>query len=187
LGRSIHTVQKNTEALVVTSKKNGLEVNADETKYMVLSRNQNSGRILNIKIDNSSFERVKQSKYLGKTLMYQNSIPQEMKSRFKPGNACYHSVQNLLSFSLLSKNIKIKIQRTIILPVVVYECETWSLTLREKCRLRVFENKVPTTTFGPKRDEIKGEWGKLHNEELKDLYSTNIIWVIKTRRDGKDM
>jgi len=91
-------------------------------------------------------------------------------------------VRNLLSSSLLSKNLKIKIHRTIIIPVV-YGCETWSLTLREECRLRVFENRMLRRIFGPKRDEVKGEWRKLHNEELNDLYSSpNIISVIKTRR-----
>jgi len=79
-------------------------------------------------------------------------------------------VQNLLSSSLLSKNLKIKIHRTIILPVVLYGCETWSLTLREKRRLNVFENRVLRRIFGPKRDEVTGEWGKLHNEELSDMY-----------------
>jgi len=71
---------------------------------------------------------------------------------------------------LLSKNLKIKIHRTIILPVVLYGCETWSLTLREKRRLNVFENRVLRRIFGPKRDEVTGEWGKLHNEELSDMY-----------------
>ena len=75
-------------------------------------------------------------------IYYQNSIQKEMKSRLKLGNAYYHSVQNLLSSSLLSKNLKIKIYRTIILPVVLYGCETWSLTFREDHRLRVFENRV---------------------------------------------
>ena len=79
-------------------------------------------------------------------------------------------MQNLLSSSLLSKNLKIKIHRTIILPVVLYGCETWSLTLREKRRLNVFENRVLRRIFGPKRDEVTGEWGKLHNEELSDMY-----------------
>ena len=78
--------------------------------------------------------------------------------------ACYHSVQNLLSSSLLSKNLKIKICRTIILLVVLYGCETWSPTLREERRLRVFENRVLRRIFGPKRDEVRGEWRKLHNE-----------------------
>ena len=91
-------------------------------------------------------------------------------------------MQNILSSSLLLKNLKIKIYRTIILPVVLYGCETWSLTSREH-RLRVFENRVLRRIFGPKRNEVTGEWRKLHNEELHDLYcSPNIIWVIKMRR-----
>jgi len=100
----------------------------------------------------------------------------------KSGNACYHSVQNLLSSSLLSKNLKINIYITIILPVVLYGCETWSRTLREECRLRVFENRVLRRIFGPKRDEVTGEWRKLNNEELNDLYcSPNMVRVIKLR------
>ena len=93
----------------------------------------------------------------------------------KSGNACYHSVLNLLSSSLLSKNLKIKIYRTINWPVVFDGCETWSLTLREECRLRVFESRVLRKIFGPKMDEVIGEWRKLHNEELNDLYSPNIV------------
>jgi hypothetical protein len=117
------------------------------------------------------------------TLTNHNSNPEEIKSRLKSGNACYHSVQNLLSSSLLSKNVKIKIYRTIILPVVLYGCESWSLTLREECRLRVFENKVLRRIFGPKRDEVTGEWRRLHNKELYALYSSpNIIRVVKSRR-----
>ena len=95
----------------------------------------------NIKINNS-FEMVEQFIYLGTTLTNQNSIQEEIKSRLKSGNACYYSVQNLLSSSLLSKNLKIKTYRSIILPVVLYGCETWSLRLRDGRRLRVFENKV---------------------------------------------
>ena len=89
-----------------------------------------------------------------------------------------------MSSSLLSKKLKIKIYRTTILPVVLYGCETWSLTLREERRVRVFENRV-LTVFGPKRDEVTGEWRKLHNEELSDLYSLpNIVRVVKSRRMG---
>ena len=79
-------------------------------------------------------------------------------------------MQSLLSSSLLSKNLKIKIYRTIILPVVLYGSETWSLTLREKRRLRVFENRVLRRIFGCKGDEIRESWRKEHNEELKNLY-----------------
>jgi len=96
----------------------------------------------------------------------------------KSGNACCHSVQNLLSSSLRSKNIKIKIYRNIILSVVLYGCETWSLTLREERRLRVFENRVLRRIFGPKTDEVTGEWRKLHREELGICNSsTNIVRV----------
>jgi len=88
-----------------------------------------------------------------------------------------------LSSRLLSKNIKINIYRTIILLVVLYGFETWSLTLRKERRLKVFENRVLRRVFGTKSDEVTGEWRKLHNEELNDLYPlSNIVRVVKTRR-----
>ena len=136
---------------------------------MVMSRDQNAGQIHSVRIDNSTFERVEEFKYLGTTLTNQNSIPGEIKKRLRSGNACYHSLQNLLSSRLLSKNLKIKIYRTIILPVVLYGCENWSLTLREERKLRLFENMVLRRIFGPRRDEVTGEWRRLHNEELNDL------------------
>jgi len=117
LGGSVHTVKENAEALVVAIKEIGLEVNADKKKYMVMSRDRNAaGRGHGVKIDNSSTERVEEFKYLGTAITDQNSIQEEIKSRLKLGNACYHSVQNLLSSRLLSKNLKIKIYKTIIFP-----------------------------------------------------------------------
>ena len=92
-------------------------------------------------------------------------------------------MQNLLSSRLLSKNLKIKIYRTVILPVVLYGCETLLLTLREERKLRVFENRVLRRIFGPRRDEVTGEWWRLHNEGLNDLYSSpNIVRLVKSRR-----
>ena len=102
LGVSVRTVKKNTEALLFSSMEIGLHANAGKTKYMVMSRDQNAGRSHNIKIDNSSFERAEEFKYLG-TLTNKNSIQEKIKSRLKSGNTCYYSVQNLLSSSLLSK------------------------------------------------------------------------------------
>ena len=129
------------------------------------------------------YDRVEDFKYLGTTLTNQNCIAEEIKSRLRSGNACYHSVQNLLSSRLLSKNLKIKIYRTVILPLVLYGCETWSLTLREERKLRVFENMVLRRIFGPRSDEVTGERRRWHNEELNDLYSSpNIVRAIKSRR-----
>jgi len=107
-----------------------MEVNADKTKHMVVSRDQNAGRSRNMKTDNRSFRGVEVFKYLGTILIDQNSYREEIKSRSKSGNACYHSVQHLLSSSLLFKNLKLEIYRTKILPLVLYGCQTWSLTLR---------------------------------------------------------
>ena len=99
------------------------------------------------------------------------------------GNACYYSLEKILSSLLLSKKLKVKTYKTIIPPVVLYGCETLSLTLTEEHRLRVFENKVLRKIFGGMKDEITGEWRKLHIDELHALYSSpNIIRSLKSRR-----
>ena len=99
LGRSVHTIKKNTEALVVTRKKTGLKENADKSKYIVMNRDENAGRSHNIKTDSISFERLEQFRYVRTNLTNQNSIQADNKSRLKSRNACYHSVQNLSSSS----------------------------------------------------------------------------------------
>jgi hypothetical protein len=172
---SIHSIKKNAEYLVIASKETGLEVNAEKTKYMVMSRNQNAGHNPNVKMDNKSLERVEEFKYFGTTLTNRNSIHEVIKSRLKSGNACYHSVQNLLSSRLLSKNTKIRVYRTIIFPDVVYG--SWSLTLREEQRVMVFENRVLRRIFGPKRYEVTGEWRRLHKEELNPLKTKRICFI----------
>ena len=127
LGGSIHTLKENAEALVAAIREIGLEVSADRTKYMVMYRDQNAGRIQSVRIDNSTFEMVEGFKYLGTTLTNQNWIAKEIKSRWRSGNACYHSVQKLLSSRLLSKNLKIKIYRNIIFPLfcIVVKIGRW--------------------------------------------------------------
>jgi hypothetical protein len=165
LGDNIDAIKKNTETLIDASTEVGLEINIEKTKYMLVFCHQNLGRNQDIKIVNKLFENVSQFKYLGTTVTNQNLIQEESKRRLTSGNASYHSVQN------------------IILSVVLYGCEIRSLTLREEHRLRVFENRVLRRIFGPKRDELMGEWRKLHNEELRDLYSSpSKIRIIKSRR-----
>jgi hypothetical protein len=183
VGENIDIIQRNTKAILDASKEVGLEVNPERTKCMLVSRCQKAGQRQSIKIGNRFFESVAKIKYLGTTFTDQNCIHEEIKSRLNSGNACYHSVQTLLSSRLLSRKIKVKIYKTIILSVVLYECETWSLALREEHRLRVFENRVLRRIFGTKRDEVTGEWRKLHNEEFHNLYSSpDIIRQVKSRR-----
>ncbi|KAJ4445591.1 hypothetical protein ANN_12272 [Periplaneta americana] len=172
LGENPQTIRENTEILLEASKEIGLEVNSEKIKYMIMSRDQNIVRNESIKIGNLSFEEVEKFKYLGATVTNINDTREEIKHRINMGNACYSSVEKLLSSNLLSKNLKVRIYKTVILPVVLYGCETWTLTLREEHRLRVFENKVLRKIFGAKRDEVTGEWRKLHNTELHALYSS---------------
>jgi hypothetical protein len=149
---------------------------------MIISRHPNSGQNQNIRIANESFENVAKFKYLGTTLTIQNDIRDGIKIRLNLWNAYYHSVQNLFAFPSHIKELKISIYETVILPVVLYGCKTWSLTLKEEHRLRVFENRVLRKIFGPKREE-DGSWRKLHNDELPNLYSSpNTVRVIKSRR-----
>jgi hypothetical protein len=103
MGGSVHTIKNNVESLVIASKETGLEVNADKTKYMVMFRDQNAGRSHSMKIDSKPLERVEEFRYLDITVRNQNFIHEEIMSRLKPGNACYHSVQNFLFSTLLPK------------------------------------------------------------------------------------
>jgi hypothetical protein len=151
--------------------------------YILMYRAHNVGQNGTIQIGNKLFDTVEQFKYFGTTITYLNSIHEEIKSRLKSGNACYLWVHTLLSSGLLPRSEKIKIYRTIILPLVLCGCETWSLTLRAECRLRVFENRVLRRILRPKRDEVTGDWRRLQNKELYVLkFSSNIIRVIKLRR-----
>ncbi|KAJ4434729.1 hypothetical protein ANN_23297 [Periplaneta americana] len=136
LGEKSQTIRENTEILLEANKPIGLEVNPEKTKYMIMSCDQNIVRYGNIKIGNLSFEVVEKFKYFEATVTNINDTRDEIKRRINIGNACYYSVEKLLSSSLLSKNLKVRIYKTVILPVVLYRCETWTLTLREEQRLR---------------------------------------------------
>jgi len=122
-----------------------------------MSPDQNAGRSHSTKTDISSFGRVEGFRHLGTALTNQNSIQEEIKSSLNSRNTCYHSGHIFLSASLLSKNTRIKIYRTINLLFVLYGCETCSLTLRKERKLRVFENRVLRGIFGSRGAEVTGE------------------------------
>jgi hypothetical protein len=121
---------------------------------MLLSRHQNAGQNNDIKIADRFFENVSQLRYFGTTVTNQNSKQEEIKRGLNSGKACCHSAQNLCFSRLLSKNIKIRVYKTIILPVVLHGCETWSLTLKEERRLRMFENRMQRRIFVPKTKDL---------------------------------
>jgi hypothetical protein len=134
---------------------------------------------------NRFFEYVAKVKYLRITQTDQNCVHKEIKSRLNSGNLGTVQFRVFFSSRLLSSNVKVKIYKIIILPVVLYGCETWSLTLREEHRLRLFENRVQSRIFECKRNEITGKWRKLHSGELHSLYlSANIIRQFRPRRRG---
>jgi hypothetical protein len=122
-------------------------------------------------VTNKPYENASKFKYL--RTRNQNFIHEEIKSRFKSGNACYHSVQNILSSRFIYNKVNTKICRTIILTVVLYGWETWCITQREKRSLRVFEKWVLRRIF--RREDVIGGWKILHNEEVHNLHSSSML------------
>jgi hypothetical protein len=154
---NIDTIKKNMETLIDASKEIGLEVNTERAKYTLLSRQQNAGHNHDIRKADRCFENMAKFRYLSKNRTNQNLIQKEINSRLNSGNVYYHSAQKLLSSRLLSQSIKIRLYETIILPVVLYGCETWFLRLRKDYRMRVFEKRVLRRIFRPKINEVTGE------------------------------
>ena len=139
IGDDIRTIERNGDVLLNACKDISLAENTGKTKYMEIGCHRGMIANAHIRIGSNSYEKGETFKYLGSLLTSQSSIQEEI----KVGNCCYYSVQTRLHSLLLSNNLKIKMYKTITLPVVFYGCFTWSLTLREECRLRVFENRIP--------------------------------------------
>ena len=129
-----------------------LVVNMDKTKYMITSRETLNGNF-HLTRDEGDIEKMSVFKYLGALITKNNEVEKEVKHKLNIRNACYYSVQELFSSQILSRNIKLRICETTILPVVLYGSDTWSLTLKEEERLRVFEKKILRKIFGPNREE----------------------------------
>jgi hypothetical protein len=150
---------------------------------MLMSRSQKTGQKHSIKIASRSFPDVAQFKYLGTTLTDQNCMHEEIKSRLNLRECFLPFGSESFFFQPAVEESNVKVHKTIILPVVVYVCKTWSLTLTEEHRLGVFENRMLRRIFGPKRDEVMEEWRKLLNGELHNLYSSpNIIRQFKSKK-----
>jgi len=147
---------------------------------MITSRDIGNEENENIRIRDEVIEKVNKFTYLGAYVTSKNEVTEEIKSRLVSGNACFYSVQKLLTSRLISRKLKLKIYRTAILPD---GCESWSTTLADEHKLRVFESKVLRKIYGPKRDEMTGEWRRLHNEEQQGLYdSPDVVKIMKSRR-----
>ena len=147
---------------------------------MITSRQQIIVLNQNIVIENLSFKNVEKLKYLGVIVTNKNDIREEIKRRINMYNTFYYSLEKILSTHVLSRKLEVNTYKTIILPVALYGCGTWSLTLKEEHRLSVFENKVLRKIFWAKTDEITGEWRNLHYFELN--FSPNIIRNLKSRQ-----
>jgi predicted transcriptional regulator len=129
---SINTIKENKQTFYEASRDVGLQINEEKTKYMIMSLHPKSREDHTIRIANESFQNVAKFKYFGTKLTNKNNIHDEIEGALNWGNVYYNSIQNALSFCLLSKNLKIKIYKAIILPLVLHGCETWSFSLREK-------------------------------------------------------
>jgi hypothetical protein len=149
LGGSMHAIVKHTKAFVVASKEIGLELNAKKTKYMTIPRDKYARQNHKVNLGDMSFEMLERFRYLGTTLTKQNSIHEDVKNIIKSANVWYNSAQNPLPSSLLSENINVKIYRTVLLPVVLYGCEAWSLMMREEHWLKLFFEIVYSLHFNP--------------------------------------
>ncbi|KAJ4438954.1 hypothetical protein ANN_14908 [Periplaneta americana] len=137
LGENAQTIRENTEILLEASKAIGLEVNPEKSKYMIMSRDQNIVRNGTIKIEDLSFEEVEKFKYLGATVTNINDTREEIKRRINMGNACYYSVEKLLSSSLMSKNLKVRIYKTVILPVSLQYESVYARFFRDNCFCKI--------------------------------------------------
>lgn len=173
------------EVLETAASKFGLHVNEKKTEYLLLSRDEVAvrKRLQPLVTENRKFKRVREFKYLGTVFNEGGSCEAEINARIQAGNRCYHSLGQLLKARNLSRQVKIRLYKTLIQPVVMYGCETWSIRRQDYCKLLVFERKVLRKIFGPVQDATTGEWRIRHNEELNSIYRhPTIVGLVRSKR-----
>jgi hypothetical protein len=167
----------NTES---EARQRGLLINENKTKYMEVTRTVVNGE--HLKCGKYKFEHVKELSYLGTQLNHTNSSNSEIHARIVSGNRCYYSCGKLIKSRALNRNLKLKIYKSLIRPVVTYGCEAWTLTARDEQHLRIFERKILRKIFGPVQDK-DGSWRIRMNHELNELIrNADIVRFIKSRR-----
>lgn len=170
-----------TAQLIKATNGTGLQLNTDKTMYFILSRYPSNNNVL--QINNTAFTKTNEFNYLGTIVTSDNSIKIEIESRIQKANKCYYSLLTVFKSKLISRNTKLQVYKSLIIPVLTYGSETWTLTKKEENRLRVFERKILRKIFGPIRDRISDEWRLLNNNEIYKLYKdSDIVAKIKAKR-----
>ncbi|KAL4083661.1 hypothetical protein QTP88_028977 [Uroleucon formosanum] len=181
LGNTRQDITQTMSNLVTASKRMGLCINEEKTKFMVLSRRREDQP--NLQVDNFTFESVESFKYLGVNINNKNDMHQEIVERLASGNRCYHSIQKLLKSKLLSRRSKTLLYISYLRPIVTYACETWSTTKGDNIKLAIFERKILRKIFGPVYNLDLGTFERRKNENLYQLYGKpTILTFIRTKR-----
>jgi sorting nexin-29 len=181
LGKTKEVIVQTTEKLVEASKSMGLCINENKTKYMTMSRNnQNTNDIL---ISNMKIEAVDNFKYLGVNVNNNNNMHQEVNERIMCGNRCYYSIVKILKSKLLSRTSKILLYHSYLRPIVIYACETWSITKGDEKKLIIFERKILRNIYGSRFNQETNTYERRTNDELQKLYKRpNILAFIRNKR-----
>lgn len=184
VGNNVITVKEIFNKIETETRKMGLIVNEEKTKYMCINRQNRRDRIgQNVTIDTFNFERVERFKYLGATITTDNDITEEIKGRIQSTSRCIYSLHNIIKSKFLTRTTKIKIYKSVIRPILTYGSETWTMTKAMEAKLRCFERKILRKIFGPYHDPNTNQYRMRTNCEVKQIYNDNdIVQEIKSQR-----
>jgi hypothetical protein len=180
LGRSMRATEEVLAQIKYTALRAGLVINKSKTKYMRIMRNETEDRS-DLTVERMVFEEVTTFKYLGSLITKKNEIGEEIKMRIAAGNRCYYGLQHLFRSRTVSRIVKIKIYKSIFQPIVMFGCEAWSMTEKDRTRLNMWERKILRKVYGPVTEQ--GIWRIRRNEELRELYKApDLVVDIKRKR-----